>query len=81
MYLAQAVWVPARVHSRWLFIYDGLRRGRYARKMRELIVAVAEVPAPEEMDVRLPRDQIRSRLYGVGVRYFGALGSPSDRSF
>jgi hypothetical protein len=77
MYLTKTIWVAA-IACATLLLIPALAGALRADK-RELI-AVAEVPAPEEMDVRLLAIEY-DPAFTASYPVLGALGSPSERSF
>ena len=78
MYLTKTIWVAA-IACATLILIPALV-GALRAPVRELTIAVAEVPAPEEMDVRLLAVEY-DPAFTASYPVFGPLGSPSDRSF
>jgi hypothetical protein len=77
MYLTKTIWVAA-IACATLLLIPALAGALRADK--RALIAVAEVPAPEEMDVRLLAIEY-DPAFTASYPVLGALGSPSERSF
>jgi hypothetical protein len=78
MYLTKTIWITAIACAALLLVTVLAATPR--PHVQAFPIAVAAVPAPEELDVRVPAieyDPAVSALYPT----LGALGGASDRSF